>query len=156
MYYYCNNFVLFKLLIDQRWSSHFRAADSIRKNYALIVKCLEIASDSPLVDGEDRLKAGGLHLKITQKVFRFLVNFMADLLGEIEPVNKMLQGQEIAYSSAVPLIESCIEKIKLMRNDEAFSKYEEAGENLVENEDEEVPVPVAARRVIFNFFVSYL
>lgn len=111
-----------------------------------IVKCLEIASDSPLVDGEDRLKASGRHLKITQPVFRFLVNFLADLLDTIEPVNKMLQSREIAYSAVMPLINSCIEKIKLMRNEEVFSEYEKAGETLIHEEE-----PVAARRVIYNF-----
>lgn len=141
------------LLIDQRWSSHNRAANSIRKNYLQILNCLEITSDSLLVDGDDRLTAGGLHQKITQPVFRFLVNFVADLLGEIEPINKMLQSREISYSAAVPLIDSCVEKIKAMRTDEQFSKYAESGESLIEDGYEEVTV--AVRRVIFNFCILY-
>lgn len=129
-------YLYLKVLIDQRWSSHYRAADSIRKSYYHILKCLEIASDSPLVDGPDRLLAGGLYQKIVQPVFRFLVNFIADLLGFIEPINKMLQAREISYSASVPLIDSCIEKIRSMRNDEEFLKYTEAGDKLIQNEDE--------------------
>lgn len=103
----------------------------------------------------DRLLAGGLYQKIVQPVFRFLVNFIADLLGLIEPVNKMLQAREISYSASVPLIDGCIEKIKSMRNDDEFLKYAEAGENLIqnENEDGEEILAIPVRRVLFQ--ISY-
>lgn len=77
-----------------------------------------------------------------------MVSFIADLLGLIEPVNKMLQAREISYSASVPLIDACIEKIRSMRNDEEFSKYAEAGEKLIQNEDEE-EIRRPARRVLF-------
>lgn len=60
----------------------------------------------------------------------------------------MLQAREISYSTPVPLIDSCIEKIRSMRNDAEFSKYAGASDELIQNEDEE-EIPALARRVLF-------
>lgn len=118
------------LIIEQRWSSHNRAAIAVKNNYPLLCDALDIASEAPTIESKDRLLAGGLLRKINKPVFKFLIGFIADLLSEIEPVNKMLQGREISYTAAVPLINNCVEKINGFRCDEEFLKYREAGEQL--------------------------
>lgn len=118
------------LIIEQRWSSHSRAAAAIKNNYSMLCEALDIASESNEIDSKDQYTAGGLLKKINKPVFKFLVGFMADLLGAIEPLNKLLQGREIGYATAVPLIETCVKHLEDMRSDEKFSEYREAGVSL--------------------------
>lgn len=118
------------LIIEQRWSSHSRAATAIKSNYSMLCEALDIASESNEIDSKDQYTAGGLLKKINKPVFKFLVGFMADLLGAIEQVNRLLQGREIGYATAVPLIETCVTHLNDMRSDEKFWEFREAGEAL--------------------------
>lgn len=128
------------LIIEQRWSSHSRAAKAIKNNYPMLCEALDIAHESNVVDSKDQYIAGGLLKKINKPVFKFLVGFISDLLDEIEPVNKLLQSREFGYVAAVPLIESCVANLKNMRSEEKFSQYREAGEALNPNYEEPTQV----------------
>lgn len=80
------------LLIEQRWSGHFRAIQSIMKNYTQLLAALEkiMVSNDPTFTADDRALATGINNAMMEKKFVVMLHFLNELFGLLDPANKIL------------------------------------------------------------------
>lgn len=107
-------------LIETRWSGHSKATECISKNYTELLAALKKISEGggTNIDAEDVALAVGIANAITDKKFIFLLCFMCELLGVIEPANRLLQSREVGFRKAMPIIDAVMEKLVGLRTDE--------------------------------------
>lgn len=110
------------LLIEQRWSGHHKAIQSIKKNIEMLIEALVKIKESTEhnLDAEDVALAIGLLNMIMSRKFIFLLEFLSKLLGIIEPANQVLQKRDTGYRKAMPIIQAVKKNIQAMRNDSTF------------------------------------
>lgn len=105
------------LLIEQRWSGHYKAILAIKNNFDQLFNALIAIKDGAghNLDAEDVIKAIGLLDSMTKKKFMFLLGFLCKLLGIMEPANQILQRRYVGYRQAI--IQAVKENVK---TDESF------------------------------------
>lgn len=112
-------------LIEQRWSGHLKAIQSIHKNYDELIKTLLQIKEgnSRCFDSEDLALASGLIGSLTDMKFIFLLHFLHELLNILEPANKILQRRDIGFRLAMPVIEAVLNSVQSLRTDESFDRF---------------------------------
>lgn len=134
------------LLIEQRWSGHYKAILAINNNFDqlfdTLIKIKENIEHN--LDADDVAKAVGMLDFMMKKKFIFLLGFLCKLLGVIEPANQILQKRDVGYSKAMPIIEAVKENINAMRTDESFAQFLDATEEKLASIEY---VPLRPRRV---------
>ncbi|CAL8388226.1 unnamed protein product [Boreogadus saida] len=68
------------------------------------------------------MEASGLYESITEPSFLFLANVTHKVLGLMEPPNRMLQAERTDLLTAVQLINSASDCLRLLRSEEEFTK----------------------------------
>ncbi|CAL8289679.1 unnamed protein product [Arctogadus glacialis] len=68
------------------------------------------------------MEASGLYESITEPSFLFLANVTYKVLGLMEPPNRMLQAERTDLLTAVQLINSASDCLRLLRSEEEFTK----------------------------------
>lgn len=112
-------------LIEQRWSGHLKAIQSIHRNYNELIKTIFQIKEgnSRCFDSDDLALASGLISSLTDMKFIFLLHFLYELLNVLEPANKILQRRDIGYRLAMPVIEAVSSSVQSMRTYESFDRF---------------------------------
>lgn len=92
-------------LMEQRWSGHLNAINSIRKNYDELLETL-----TKIKEGYSR-KFDGDDMAMMQKNFIFMLDVLHELLNAIEPANQILQKRDVGFRLAMPVIEAALESV---------------------------------------------
>lgn len=125
------------LLIEQRWSGHLKAIQTVRANFNEIYDTLTDISCcvDKTFEADDIALAVGIMNAMKEKKFILLLHFLCELLEQIEPANQILQSREVGYRQAIPIIEAVKEKVELMRNDGKYDNYLKQTENIMAGND---------------------
>lgn len=67
--------------------------------------------------------AVGIANAITDKKLIFLLHFMCEPLGVIEPANRLLQSRDVGFRKAMPIIDAVMEKLVDLRTDESHDHF---------------------------------
>lgn len=134
-------------LMEQRWSGHLNAINSIRKNYDELLETLTKIKEgySRKFDGDDMASASGLASSMMQKNFIFMLHVLHELLNAIGPANQILQKRDVGFRLAMPVIEAALESVQRFRTDDAFDSFLQSTEDKM-YPDEDVPRPRRIRR----------
>lgn len=128
-------------LIETRWSGHFKAIQTIAKNYGELLDALKKIQNENAhkFDADDIALASGLTTAITEKKFLFMLKFLCEILSLIEPGHKMLQSREVGFRQAKPIMEAIFESLKELRTDESFQRFFKSVEELILSYENEAP-----------------
>lgn len=138
------------LIIEQRWSGHHKALQSIKANIELLVESLIKIKEETAhnLDAEDVALAIGLLTTTVNRKFIFLMEFLSNLFGIMEPANQILQRRDIGYRQAMPVIQSVKISIQQMRHDSTFNDIMNEANKTLKNigYDPEPQHPIRRRR----------
>lgn len=121
-------------LIEQRWSGHLKATQAISKNYSELLDALNKIKDGNghNFEADDIVLASGISSAIMDKKFVFMLQFLNELLCLIEPANQILQKRQVGFRQAMPVIETVLESVLLLRTDESFARFLLSAEGIME------------------------
>jgi hypothetical protein len=110
-----------KRLLEQRWAGNLDTVSVILKSHTTLVEFL-VDIRKPRINAEVKMEASGLFESITEPSFLFLANVTHKVLGLMEPPNRMLQAERTDLLTAVQLINSASDCLRLLRSEEEFKK----------------------------------
>lgn len=91
-------------LLEQRWSGHLNAIQSIHRNYDELLTTL-----IRIFDRDDMASAFGLANSMMEKNFVFMLHVLHVLLNVIEPANEILQERDVGFRRAKPVFVTALE-----------------------------------------------
>lgn len=133
-------------LLDTRWTGHINACTNVLKNFPQIIETLDKIKQRNheiKFDGDDIALADGIHRAISKSEFVFMLIFVTELLGLIEPADKILQNRQMGYREAQPVIQATIGKIRELRSK---GKFEEIKIKMIAMIDENPTAQPAEKR----------
>ena len=116
-----NENVFIKRTIEIRWESHYQVGKYIVQNEDDIMKALnDTANGDANYDVSITLEAIGIKALIQRNHFFIVGRFLTKILGILNPVNKELQSEQMAYPRAMELIISSQHALEDLRQDDEY------------------------------------
>ena len=115
-------------LSDTRWACHYFAVNLYKSRYSFLVEVLEEISENGK-DGVEAAEATGILAQIHNFSFLILLTTFDRILGLTKPLSDTLQVKHLNLSSALDLVDSVIQVLKEINNNEDVFSIPKFGKN---------------------------
>ena len=108
-----------KRLIETRWSGHYDSTSHVNKNYGDLIQALIVASKHKKLSAEDKAQAIGLLSQMDDDKHHSFIFINCMLMKVLKPIDimvKQLQSVNENFISALDVVKSVKEDIKLERD----------------------------------------
>ena len=109
-------------LLQQRWTGHLVTISTIKSCYPQLLELLNTIALHPKSSGSDVAEAVGYSRQMQSVKFQIIVSTLEVILLVFKPINAMLQSKDMDLSTALPLLDTAVEAVHAMRNDDTFEK----------------------------------
>ena len=106
-----------KRLLEQRWTGHFGTASVVLRSFDDLVTLLKEIDSQRTYGADVRVEAAGLLRTMSEPSFRFIAEMVHSILSYLDPLNTILQSEDMDLLTGMQLVNSACVCIENMRSE---------------------------------------